>query len=87
MATFFIVVAFHEGIGHTLQNGGVLSWNFQRKIKMYKSLETAKKTAHKVNAKWMCQSVKVYEIEEGEYISASMFKKWDDKVRYAINNN
>ena len=29
MATFFIV-----GIGHTLQNGGVLSWNFQRKIKM-----------------------------------------------------
>ena len=82
----YIIVAFHEGIAHTLQLGGKIAWNFSRPMKLYKSLDRAKKMAHKVNTEWRCDKVRVYEIEEGECVSSSKYREWDDRIRYEINN-
>ena len=82
----FIIVGFHEGIGHTLQVGGVMAWCFMRRIKAYKNFQRAINQAHKVNTKFKCDRICVYEIGIEERVSCSFFSRWEDKIKFEINN-
>jgi hypothetical protein len=82
----FIIVGFSDGIGHTLQLGNKLEWFFSRPVKLYKNLPPAIKEANRVNSRWKCDRVVVYEIEIGDRISFSFFKDWENRIRFEINN-
>jgi hypothetical protein len=82
----YIIVGFSDGIGHTLQVGNRLAWNFSRKVKSYKNLSPAIKEAHRVNARWKCDRVVVYHIGVEERISCSYFDRWEDKIAFEIKS-
>lgn len=81
--TYYIVVAFNKGCAYLLQYKGVLSNIFYNNhIKTFKTKQTAIKNAHKICNKYKLSSVKVYQLNENEYISSSLFKENDNKHIY-----
>ncbi len=79
-STYYIVVAFYKGCAYILQYNGVLSNIFYNNhIKTFKTKQTAIKNALKICNKYKLSSVKVYPINENEYISSSQFKENDNK--------
>ena len=78
--TYYIVVAFNKNVTYLLQYKGVLSNIFYNNhIKTFKAKQTAIKNALKICNKYKLSSVKVYPINENEYISSSQFKENDNK--------
>ena len=78
--TYYIVVAFNKNVTYLLQYKGVLSNIFyNNNIKTFKTKQTAIKNALKIGNKYKLSSVKVYPINENEYISSSQFKENDNK--------
>ena len=79
----YIVIAFYKNSAYLLQYKGVLSNIFYNNhIKTFKTKQTAIKNAHKIGYKYKVSSVKVYQINENEYISSSQFKENDNKHIY-----
>ena len=79
----YIVIAFYKNSAYLLQYKGVLSNIFYNNhIKTFKTKQTAIKNAHKICNKYKLSSVKVYQINENEYISSSQFKENDNKHIY-----
>ena len=82
-STYYIVVAFNKGCAYILQYKGVLSNIFYNNhIKTLKTKQTAIKNAHKIGYKYKVSSVKVYQINENDYISSSNFKENDNNHIY-----
>lgn len=82
-STYFIVVAFYKDCAYFLQYNGVLSNVFYNNhIKTFKTKQTAIKNAHKITYKYKVSSVKVYQINENDYISSSNFKENDNNYIY-----
>ena len=79
----YIVIAFYKNSAYLLQYKGVLSNIFYNNhIKTFKTKQTAIKNAHKIGYKYKVSSVKVYQINENEYISSSQFKENDNNHIY-----
>ena len=71
--TYYIVVAFNKGCAYILQYKGVISNIFYNNhIKTFKTKQTAIKNAHKICNKYKLSSVKVYQINENEYIAETI---------------
>ena len=82
-STYYIVVAFYKGCAYILQYNGVLSNIFYNNhIKTFKTKQTAIKNAHKIGYKYKVSSVKIYRINENDYISSSNFKENDNNHIY-----
>ena len=82
-STYYIVVAFYKGCAYILQYNGVLSNIFNNNhIKTLKTKQTKKKNAHKIGYKYKVSSVKIYRINENDYISSSNFKENDNNHIY-----
>lgn len=86
----FIVVAWYGGIPYMLQYRNVVDWFFYNNhIKLFKSLETAKKNAYKVSARYKYDTIKVYAITEGEMVGTDHIRRWDreeaERVVFELN--
>lgn len=75
----FVVVGYVNGYAYMLQYGGILNWYFDNNhLKVFKTLKTAIRQAHKVRAKYKVDCVKVYRIyDDDEHITCCDFPKWD----------
>ena len=78
-------MAFYKGCAYILQYNGVLNNIFYNNhLKTFKAKQTAIKNAHKICDKYKVSSVKVYQLNENEYISSSQFKENDNNHIYHL---
>jgi hypothetical protein len=87
----YIVVAFWDGIGHTLQGENTLLWYFKYDAKCYTKLACAIKKAKRIKAKFSAtiEKVVVYRIDATERFSCSDFSRWDKedgRIKFEISN-
>lgn len=81
----FIIVAWYGGIPYMLQYRGVVDWFFYNNhIKTFKTRQTAIKNAHKVAARYKCDIVKVYAINDNESVSTDVIRKWEREEQNRI---
>ena len=80
----YIVVLFHDGIGYTYQTNSKCAWAFSALPKYYKSLETAKKIAHKVSNAYVCNKVVVYKVDMSDRLNTCTYNKWNKEERERI---
>lgn len=74
----FIIVAWYGGIPYMLQYGNVVNWYFHNnRIRLFKTIDSAKKNAYKVSARFKYDMIKVYSISEGEMVCTDNIRKWD----------
>ena len=75
----YVVVAYINGSAYMLQMRGVINWFFDNNhLKVFKTITTALKAAHKVRAQYRVDCVKVYRIyDNDDYITCCEFPKWD----------
>jgi hypothetical protein len=75
--TRFIVVAFYEGIGHTMQGNDELAVFFHSYAKTYKKAGNAINKARQIYWRFHClDSVYVFKVKLGERLSCDQYKAW-----------
>lgn len=81
----YVVVVWYGGIPHILQMRGVVNWFFYNNHpKCFKTLDSAKRNAHILSAKYMCESVKVYSLSQNECVCTDEIRRWEREERERI---
>lgn len=89
-STRYIVVAFNDGIGHTLQTNGKLHIFFSKPPLVYKLLKCAVNKAFKISNEYRVDKVCVFKCCLNERLSCDQYKEWlkdDNRLVYSIENN
>jgi len=81
----YIIVAFFKGVPYFLQMRGVVNWFFYNNVaKVYKTLKCATNAAKKVRAKYACEQVKVYQVNDAYDASVDNVHKWEKHEKERI---
>ena len=81
----FIVVCWYNEIPYMLQYRNVVNYYFyNNRIKVFKTSKTAIATANKLSRKYLNSSVKVYTINDNDYVGTDYIRNWDNSEKERI---
>lgn len=90
VSTRYIVVAFSDGIGHTLLTNNKFKVFFDRHALVYKLLKCAVNKAFKMSNEYRVDKVCVFKVRLGEELNCCQYKDWlkdDNRLMYSIEND
>lgn len=81
----YIIAVYHDGIWNFLQLGGVISWVFSRKVKMYHTTKYGERMALRIWKKYNVDKVALFDVTGVERFSCSDVRNWSDRVVFEIS--